>query len=345
MGKITMLQQLHEMINPPICEWCNTIFEPKQRGFLPKFCSVRCRMAAHRSRNIPSKNVTTSPIVSRNNTDKNVTTNGVKPILKYPGAKWKYAAWITQYIPRSMVYVEPYFGSGAVYFNLPWIPKLAVLNDLDNDIVNLFVVIREHGDKLAALIEATPWARAEYEASFIPAGDKIEAARRFLVRCWQAHGTRTNVQTGWRNVGVSASGSTISLWKKLPKRIYAIIERLRDAEIDCRPALQVIERYCSPNVTIYADPPYVLTTRAGEMYEHEMTDADHVALLDTLNAHPGPVILSGYACALYDDRLSKWHRIETRSISEKGGVRTEVIWMNREPPKQQGHQQHTLLGD
>jgi len=276
---------------------------------------------------------------------KNETTSERRPILKYPGAKWKYAAWITQYIPRSVTYLEPYFGSGAVYFNLPWTPKNAVLNDLDNDIVNLFRMIRERGAELATLIEMTPWARAEYEASFTPTDDPMEAARRFVVRCWQAHGTRTNVRTGWRNVGVSASGSTVSLWKKLPQRVHAVIDRLRDAEIECRPALEIIERYRSPDVAIYADPPYVLATRAGEMYEHEMTDTEHLALLDALDAHPGPVVLSGYACALYDNRLSKWHRIETRSISEKGGVRTEVIWMNRETLKQQGHQQHTLLGD
>lgn len=330
-----MLQQLHDIANPPICEWCNTVFEPKNRGEQQRFCGIRCKQAAYRYRNANSKIVTVHTPKNHNNGTENVTVSDAQPILKYPGAKWKYAAWITQYIPRSVTYVEPFFGSGAVFFNLPWTPKNAVLNDLDNDIVNLFRVIRNHGAYLAALLEVTPWARAEYESSFEPTDDPIEAARRFIVRCWQAHGTKTNVQTGWRNMGVAASGSTVSLWKKLPKRIHAIIDRLRDAEIECRPAIQVIERYHNPNVAIYADPPYVLTTRTGAMYEHEMTDADHTALLESLDAHPGPVILSGYACDLYDNRLANWHRVETRSISEKGGVRTEVIWMNRRTIEQQ----------
>lgn len=269
---------------------------------------------------------------------KNETNSERQPVLKYPGAKWKHAAWITQYIPRSVTYLEPFFGSGAVFFNLPWTPKNAVLNDLDNDIVNLFYVIRNDGEQLAALLEATPWARTEYELSFDRTDDTIERARRFIVRCWQAHGTKTNVQTGWRNVGAAAGGSTVSLWKKLPKRVHAIIERLRDAEIENRPAVQVIERYHRPDVAIYADPPYVLTTRTGKMYEYEMTDADHTALLNALDAHPGPVILSGYACDLYDNRLSEWHRVETRSISEKGGVRTEVIWLNRHMTDRRQHQ-------
>lgn len=38
-------------------------------------------------------------------------------ILKYPGAKNKLAKWIISYIPEHSVYVEPFFGSGAVFFN------------------------------------------------------------------------------------------------------------------------------------------------------------------------------------------------------------------------------------
>ena len=38
-------------------------------------------------------------------------------ILKYPGAKNKLAKWIFSYIPEHSVYVEPFFGSGAVFFN------------------------------------------------------------------------------------------------------------------------------------------------------------------------------------------------------------------------------------
>jgi D12 class N6 adenine-specific DNA methyltransferase len=179
-----MLQLIQNTLNPPICEWCNTVFEVKLRGSHRRFCSERCKQSAYRVRNGSLKNVTNSNEEVHNNSAKNVTNSKRDPILKYPGAKWKDAAWITQYIPRSVIFLEPYFGSGAIYFNLPWIPKLAVLNDLDSDIVSLFRVIRDHGDELAARIEATPWARKEYEASFTPTNDPIEAARRFLVRCW-----------------------------------------------------------------------------------------------------------------------------------------------------------------
>nr|WP_272595647.1 hypothetical protein [Paenibacillus apiarius] len=39
-------------------------------------------------------------------------------------------------------------------------------------------------------------------------------------------------------------------------------------------ATKLIKRYSRSNVLIYADPPYLLGTRRGEMYKHEMTEDD-----------------------------------------------------------------------
>jgi DNA adenine methylase len=104
---------------------------------------------------------------------------------------------------------------------------------------------------------------------------------------------------------------------------------LRDAEIESLPALTIIGRYAQEETLIYADPPYVLTTRKGErFYQHEMNEADHVALLDALDAHPGPVLLSGYQSKLYSDRLSHWRRVETTAAAEAGQTRTECLWLN-----------------
>ena len=54
-------------------------------------------------------------------------------------------------------------------------------------------------------------------------------------------------------------------------------------------------------------------------------------VLDALLAHPGPVVLSGYACDLYDDALAGWHRTEIRTATHGGLPRTEILWRNHEP--------------
>ena len=115
-----------------------------------------------------------------------------------------------------------------------------------------------------------------------------------------------------------------------------VTERLREVQIEQQPALKLIERYKTPSVLIYADPPYLLSTRSKRLYRNEMKDADHLELLDALDSHPGPVILSGYDHQMYNDRLKHWHREEKQAIAEMGRIRTEVLWINPVAAQQAG---------
>lgn len=262
----------------------------------------------------------------------------IKPILKYPGAKWALAPWIVQYLPRMPHYVEPFCGSAAVFFNLPWKPKHAVLNDLSGDIVNLFRVIRERGDELAALVEMTPWAREEYRESYQTTDDPLERARRFLVRVWQSHGSYAVAGCNTWSIGPIDDGGTPRNygWRRLPRIIAHYTDTLWDAHIANEPALDIITQYARASVLIYADPPYPKSLRKDKIYtEDNMTDADHILLLDALDAHPGPVVLSGYRCELYDQRLARWHSVTTQAQAEKGNTRTEVLWLNEKAASSQ----------
>ena len=261
----------------------------------------------------------------------------IGPALKYPGSKWNIADWIISHMPPHTTYLEPFFGSGAVFFSKEP-SKVETINDIDGNVVNLFRVIRDYPEKLAALIEFTPWARQEYaqiltrardDEYFVHTGDPIEDARRFLVRTWQAFGTKTAGWSGWRNDVQGRKGTSCpAQWANLPNRILLTAKRLKHAQIECRPALKIIEAYRYPNVLIYADPPYPRQTISGRLYAYDMTDEEHIKLLDALDAHPGPVIVSGYACSLYDDRLAHWTRKTKEVRAELGKKREEVIWIN-----------------
>lgn len=270
-------------------------------------------------------------------------TSNAEAILRYPGSKWRLARWIAANLPKHTSYLEPFFGSGAVFFTKR--PShVETLNDLDGQVVNLFRVIRDHPLELADLVEATPWSREEYYLSYELTGTGIEDARRFLVRCWQAFGAKTSDRTGWRNDVQGRQNTSCSrVWRNLPGRILAAADRLKDAQIENRPALEVIERHRYPDVLIYADPPYVLGTRKGKrLYKHEMTDQDHRDLIEVLDRHPGPVVLSGYANPLYDDRLAGWGRKTARAAAEGGRRRQEVLWLNPVAVKQLGAEQLVL---
>lgn len=257
----------------------------------------------------------------------------IKPILKYPGSKATIAPWIVAQFPEHTHYLEPFCGSAAVFFRKAP-AEHEVLNDLDGNIVNLFSVLRGHAADLAKLIELTPWAEDEYrfcEMNYENSPDPVENARRFLVRCWQSHGVRFRAEKcrqGWKHNGLCGHQYPALRWQNVPDRLMAAAARLKDAEIRNRPALELISYYNDPRFLIYCDPPYVRSTRNDRYYAHEMTDDEHIALLNALNVHRGPVVLSGYAHPLYDSRLEHWHRITAPAVAEHGRNRVEVLWLN-----------------
>jgi DNA adenine methylase len=250
------------------------------------------------------------------------------PVLKYPGAKWTIGEWILSFVPKHRIYLEPFFGSGALFFT-KHPSEIETINDINGDVVNLFCVIRNNPEKLAELVEMTPWARDEYYKSYEKSEEPIEAARRFLVRCWMAFGTKTSDRTGWRNdIQGRKYISCPNRWKVVPNRIIETALRLKDAQIENQPAVQLIKRYNFKDVFVYADPPYPLSTRSGRMYANEMLDEDHLELLETLKEHKGPVIIFGYACKLYDEILKGWRRETRKTLAELAREREEVLWMN-----------------
>ena len=85
----------------------------------------------------------------------------MKAVLKYPGAKNRLANWIVDHIPEHKVYCEPFFGSGAVFFNKK-ICYNEILNDLDDEVYNFFKVLRNNGEQLIDAIALTPYSRTEY---------------------------------------------------------------------------------------------------------------------------------------------------------------------------------------
>jgi DNA adenine methylase len=68
--------------------------------------------------------------------------------MKYPGSKWGSADWIISHFPEHHSYLEPFFGSGGVFFNKPR-SDIETINDLDGEVVNLFRQIRNDPERLA----------------------------------------------------------------------------------------------------------------------------------------------------------------------------------------------------
>ncbi len=68
-------------------------------------------------------------------------------ILRRLGNKKKIAKEIIQYFPDHKIYIEPFFGAGGMFFNKPK-AKYNIVNDLDSDVFNLFLVVMNQKEEL-----------------------------------------------------------------------------------------------------------------------------------------------------------------------------------------------------
>ena len=260
-------------------------------------------------------------------------------VIKYPGAKWGVAPWVISHFPEHRSYLEPFFGSGAVLFTKSR-SAIETVNDIDGDVVNLFDWIRKDPARLAHAIRFTPYARDEYDrawAAQYTETDNFRRAVNFYIRMMMGHGFRTTGEkVGWKNdVQGREAAYAAKCWAKTPEVIIQAAERLRGVQIENRPAVELIRRFNYQNVLIYADPPYMLGTRQNrKQYRHEMTDDDHMELLEAIKAHRGPAIISGYDSDLYNRELKGWYKDGRTSFTQTASRRREILWMNFEPAAQ-----------
>ena len=267
----------------------------------------------------------------------------MRAIFRYPGSKWSIADWIISHFPEGyekMVYLEPFCGSGAVFFNKnPG--TVETVNDMESDIVNLFRVLREQPNDLKRALELTPYSREEYDLSFEPCDEPVEKARRFMVKTTQAIGAKMDGKCGWRNHKQMKIGGTACKWAGITETIDTAAARLRGdtthlVQIEHSDALQLIRRYNFPEVLMYLDPPYVRSTRkSGKLYRYEMYDDGQAELLDLIKASRAKIIISGYDCDLYNTALAGWKKDSTMTQTTSAEMAQETIWMNYEPPMRQ----------
>lgn len=257
-----------------------------------------------------------------------------RPVMRYHGGKWRLAPWIISHFPAHRIYVEPYGGAASVLLRKPR-SYAEVYNDLDGEIVNLFRVLRNPAQarELVQLVKLTPYAREEFDLSYITADDPVEQARRTLVRSAMGHGTRTTTanKTGFRAYTGNDRGAIPAIdWTNVPQALELIVGRLAGVVVENKPAHDLIVQQDGTETLFYIDPPYPADTRNNYgSYRHEMTDDDHRQMAAALHALRGMAIVSGYPCLLYDDELfADWHRVERAARGDGAVERTEVLWIS-----------------
>lgn len=167
-------------------------------------------------------------------------------ILRRNGNKSQLAEKIIPYFPEHKIYIEPFFGAGGMFFNKPK-AKYNFLNDIDNDVFNLFMVVMKRRHELYEAVENMPihqslmkhWKKNKET-------DELLKAVRFLFIS-----NFTYLAKGY-NLKFTADNTK----EILLSRIEPTFKYLKDVKfmcVDFRDVLKQISFQCAANLTKKSD--------------------------------------------------------------------------------------------
>lgn len=259
----------------------------------------------------------------------------VRSPLIWFGGKGQLAKKIHQHFPNHKCFVDLMCGSLDVTVQKEPV-GIEVVNDIDGDLVNFLLVLRDDPEKLAAAVERLPYSRELYEQwkwEEKPK-DKFERAKRWFYLNRSAVAAGNNHRSGWRH------GNTVNPAKDYHSaidRLEKFAARLKHTMIENRDWREIIKTYDSPDTLFYVDPPYIGNERR---YKGKWKKQDHIDLADALEGIQGKAIVSYYPCETIDLLYNGWHRVEiathtTSQVSkcQERPERTELLLMNWNDPQ------------
>ena len=264
----------------------------------------------------------------------------MKPPFGYYGAKYKIASKIIESLPPHYAWVEAFCGSAALTVSKAPSP-IEIINDIDDQIINLFEQLRNNSEELINAIRLTPYARAEYFNAYNACKSDIplEKARKFLVATMMT----VNGAFGETSAGFSYSQSysrdgkeaRVSRWNNLPERLKLVVERIKSVRVENRDARELLEMfYNRPATLFYMDPPYPIDRM--HRYNHDsIEESFHIDLLNLCLKSKCMLLVSSYDNELYNEYLSSkngWTKVvintQTGDTTGKKYSRKEVLWKN-----------------
>ena len=274
-------------------------------------------------------NTSAFPIKTRGNkTRKNrhINISNIPPPFCRQGNKYPMREEIIGLIPKHTRYVEPFLGSGAIFYNKPAnISEENVLNDLD----------KHTYDQHRLLLEA-PTDPAKYPAPMT----MLQSIKRFYKKTPRTAADRLIHEKIEACNGFSGSPVRLSYGiyrtadpTKILKNLEFYQSRLKDrTKLLNQDYASVIEKYDSPTTFFFLDPPYEKTRSVYGYGEHK--DFDFNKLREVLRNIKGKFLMT-----INDSpnmrKIFKEFKIKTTNVyarwsrkTKKATNRKELLIMN-----------------
>jgi len=233
-------------------------------------------------------------------------------------------------IPTHRLYVEPFCGGAAVFWGKE--PSFReVLNDINQEIINFYRVVKTKFDELCIEIDCTLSSRAQYDEAreIYNHPESFSDVKRAWAFCVQTNMSFSNILCGsWafaKTKQGGADGSNI-YWKKV--RFEKWLEtRLKSTQLECDDALAIIKRYDDIETFFYIDPPY-FSSDQGHFQGYTLDD--YKTLLEMLSDIKAKFLLSSYPGKVLFEYREKfgWNCQDIKKpilVNNVNGIKNEKI--------------------
>jgi DNA adenine methylase len=189
------------------------------------------------------------------------------------GSKGRWARKLASLLPLHQVYVEVFGGTGAVLLAKPPSP-VEVFNDIDNQIVNFFQVLRTKPAELIVRCFLQPYARADFQRYINEPtpDDPAERAARYMfltTAAFRHQDFREGTFGCNLSLGRAKSYSVSQRWVSKVNKLVWFALRFRDVIIENRDFEDIFRIYDRPETVFFCDPPYTQGEFAWSPSEHE----------------------------------------------------------------------------
>jgi DNA adenine methylase len=249
-----------------------------------------------------------------------------KPFLKWAGGKKQLLPEILRRFPATFGrYYEPFLGGGAVYFSLR--PKRATLNDVNEELINCYSVIRDDVEHLIRELASYPKCeKFFYQLRKKSLQDRIEQAARmiFLNRTCYNGLYRVN-QSGGFNVPYGRYKNPTICHSDNLRAVSQILQKTRLLNDDIFKMQKTIKK----EDLVYLDPPYHPVSKTANFRSYTKQGFDEskqiqlAELFATLAKRGAHVILSNSDTPFIRELYKDFH-IETVYASRLINTRSDL---------------------
>ena len=208
-------------------------------------------------------------------------TGELKPIIGRQGNKYTARHIILKYVPESEIYIEPFLGSGAIFFS-KLKSKINILNDLNQPTIDTL-----------KLIQKAPIDKSLYPSDL----DSISKLESFIGKNYKDIPSQITKYRIEQMGGYMGQPIRKNRKVKLIRNPFSTLQhidlyqdKLKGVKLLSQDYEKVIKAYDSPKAFIYLDPPYEFTNVETGYAEYK--DFDFERLNKVLHSIKGKFLMS-----------------------------------------------------